>query len=150
MTAKEYLQQIRKLDIQIRNKKKELEVIQNQMTGVSSISYEKKEPTTSKSTLSPQEKYYPKYEKYSKSILADIAELVELKQKAIRLIDSIDDADCIDVLYKRYVLMKRWEVIAIEMDFSYPHIHRIHERALNLLNEKMIQNETLLCDKIVS
>ena len=143
MTAKEYLQQIRKLDIQIRNKKKELEVIQNQMTGASSISYEKKEPTTSKSTLSPQEKHYPKYEKYSKSILADIAELVELKQKAIRLIDSIDDADCIDVLYKRYVLMKRWEVIATEMNFSYPHIQRIHERALNLLNEKMIQNETL-------
>jgi len=150
MDAKEYLMQIRKLDIQIRNKKMELEAIRNRMTGVSSVSYEKKEPATSKSTLSPQEKYYPKYEKYSRSILADIAELVEMKKKAIRLIDSIDDADCIDVLYKRYVLMKKWELIAVEMGFSYPHIHRIHERALNMLNEKMIQNETLLCDKIVS
>jgi DNA-directed RNA polymerase specialized sigma subunit len=143
MTAKEYLQQIRKLDIQIRNKKKELEVIQNQMTGVSSISYEKKEPTTSKSTLSPQEKYYPKYEKYSKSILADIAELVELKQKAIRLIDSIDDADCIDVLYKRYVSCLSWKEIAREMNFNYSHIFRIHDNAIEKLNEKMRLNETL-------
>lgn len=143
MTAKEYLQQIRKLNSQIKNKKLELENLTYQMTGVKSISFDKKEPATSKSTLSPQEKYYPKYEKYSKSILVDIAKLVELKQEAIKLIDSIDDADCIDVLYKRYVLMKRWEVIAKEMYFSYPHIHRIHERALNLLNEKMIQNETL-------
>lgn len=143
MTAKEYLQQIRKLNSQIKNKKLELENLTYQMTGVKSISFDKKEPATSKSTLSPQEKYYPKYEKYSKSILVDIAKLVELKQEAIKLIDSIDDADCIDVLYKRYVLMKRWEVIAKEMNFSYPHIHRIHERALNLLNEKMIQNETL-------
>ena len=143
MTAKEYLQQIRKLDIQIRNKKKELEVIQNQMTGVKSISFDKKEPATSKSTLSPQEKYYPKYEKYSKSILVDIAKLVELKQEAIKLIDSIDDAQCIDVLYKRYVSCLSWKEIAREMNFNYSHIFRIHDNAIEKLNEKMRLNETL-------
>jgi len=135
MDAKEYLMQIRKLDIQIRNKKMELEAIRNRMTGVSSVSYEKKEPATSKSTLSPQEKYYPKYEKYSRSILADIAELVELKQQAMSLIDRIGDADCIDVLYRRYIHYQKWELIAVEMNFSYKWIHCIHQKALNLFDE---------------
>ncbi len=141
MTAKEYLMQIRKLDIQIRNKKKELEVIQYQMTGVSSISYEKKEPTTSKSTLSPQEKYYPKYEKYSKSILADITKLIDLKKEAIKLIDSIDDGDCVNLLYKRYINCLHWKGISKEMNYSYSHLKRLHKKALNLLNEKMSHNE---------
>lgn len=135
MTAKEYLMQIRKLDIQIRNKKKELEVIQNQMTGVKSISFDKKEPATSKSTLSPQEKYYPLYEKYEKSIKNDVDKLVHLKHEAMTLIDRIEDADCMDVLYRRYIHYQKWELIAVEMNFSYKWIHCIHQKALDLFDE---------------
>jgi hypothetical protein len=138
MTAKEYLMQIRKLDIQIRNKKKELEVIQNQMTGVKSISFDKKEPATSKSTLSPQEKYYPlnmrKYRKVNIKMILD--KLVHLKHEAMTLIDRIEDADCMDVLVSKvYVTIRSGKLIAVEMNFSYKWIHCIHQKALDLFDE---------------
>lgn len=135
MTAKEYLQQIRKLDIQIRNKQLELRRIELLMSGVKALDFEKKETAASKSSLSPQEKYYPLYEKYEKSIKNDVAKLVQLKHEAMTLIDRIEDADCMDVLYRRYIHYQKWELIAVEMNFSYKWIHCIHQKALDLFDE---------------
>ena len=42
MEAKEYLKQIKTLDIKIKNKSLELEDIENKMKGVTGISYEEK------------------------------------------------------------------------------------------------------------
>ena len=36
------------------------------------------------------------------------------------------------MLSKRYLLMKTWEQIAEEMDYSVVQIHRIHKKALEI------------------
>ena len=132
MTAKEYLQQIKKLDNQIKNKKLEREAVWNSMKGCSAINYDPKIGVSgTRNTKSPQERYYPLLERYEKEIEVDIARLVELKKEVIAVIDQIEDADEVNLLYMRYIQYMKWEEIAEKMKFSYKHVHRIHAKALN-------------------
>ena len=40
------------------------------------------------------------------------------------------------VLLKRYVLFQKWEKIAVDMDFYYQHVHRLHKKALSNIRIK--------------
>lgn len=135
MNAKEYLQQIRKLDLQIHNKQLEKEEIWNRMQGCAAISYEPKigAPGTP-NTKSPQEKYFPILERYEKEIAEDIDRLIDVKREVMAVIDSLDDPDEINLLYMRYLQYLKWEEIAYKMNFSYKHVHRIHGNALQSID----------------
>lgn len=131
MTAKEYLQQVKKLDSQIKNKKLEKEAIWNSMKGCSAISYEPKIGTSGTiNNKSPQEKYYPLLERYEKEIEVDIERLVKLKKEIIDVIDQLENGDEVNLLYMRYIQFLKWDDIAKKMNLSYQHVHRIHARAL--------------------
>lgn len=135
MTAKEYLQQIRKLNSQIKNKKLELENLTYQMTGSRSLSFSDKPPTVSKSIKSPQEKFIYKYLNYEREIKSDIAKLLDLKKEAMLIIDKIDDSNYVDLLYKRYIHCLHWKEIAYQMNFSMTHIFYLHRLALDKFDE---------------
>lgn len=131
MNAKEYLQRIRSLDKQIKNKKLEIEDIKNKMLGSVAISYEPKIGVSGAvNTKSPQEKYLCICIEYEEELAQDVDNLMLLKREAMRLIDQIDDADCIDLLYKRYFQFMKWEQIAVEKNYSYQGILKLHGRAL--------------------
>lgn len=134
MEAKEYLKRIKLLDIKIKNKSLELEDIQNRMTGLQGITYEEK-ISGSVNNKSPQEKMMYKYLAYKEELQENINELTEYKKQAMSLIDKIDNADCVDVLYKRYFQFKKWEQIAVEKNYSYQGICKIHGKALQMMNE---------------
>ena len=136
MNAKEYLQRIRSLDKQIKNKKLEIEDIRNKMRGSVAISYEPKIGVSgSVNTKSPQEKYLSICIEYEEELAQDIDNLMLLKREAMRLIDQIDDADCIDLLYKRYFQFMKWEEIAVEMKYAYRSIIRLHGKALHKMDK---------------
>lgn len=144
MTAKEYLQQIRKLDLQIQNKQLEKEDILNRMKGCAAISYDPKIGASgTPNTKSPQEKYYPILERYEKEIAVDIDRLIDVKREVMAVIDSLDDPDEINLLYKRYFQYLKWEEIALKMHFSYKWIHRIHGNALRSVDRILSVNKSI-------
>ena len=65
---------------------------------------------------------------------ADISRKIErflqLKHKIINEIQSLDNAVYVSILYKRYVEYKSLEEIAVEMNYSYRQIKRLHGLAL--------------------
>lgn len=134
MDAKEYLKRIKILDAKIKNKKLELEDIYNRMQGVPAISYEPK-IGGSVNSVAPQDKLMSKYMDYQQELESDINELISIKKEAIDLIYMLENADCVDVLYKRYFLFKKWEEIALEMNYTYRQVLRIHGRALIAFNK---------------
>lgn len=140
MTAKEYLMQIRKLNAQINHKKLELESIRNEMSGLKGISYDKKEALSSRSVLSPQEKYIHKYLSYECQIQKELTKLVELKENAIKLIDTIDDGILVELIYNRYIHCLNWKEISKRMNYSVDHLFKLHGKALNELNNKITVN----------
>lgn len=138
MTAKEYLQQIKKLDIQIRNKRLDLEDIWNRMKGVQAINYEPKEGVSgSPNVKSPQEKYYPLYEQYQKELESLLNESLNKKMEITRLVDSLDNPTYIDLLHRRYFQYENWKKISKGMGFSEPYIYQIHGDALREVKKKI-------------
>lgn len=148
MEAKEYLKRIKILDTKIRNKKLELEDIYSRMQGVTAISYEPK-ISGAVNNNAPQDRLMPKYIEYQKELEKDINELIVLRKNAICLIDKLENADCIRVLYERYVMYKKWEEIAIGMNYAYRTVLRIHGQALKDFTEILAHNVTLKHGNII-
>ncbi|MFV0344225.1 MAG: DUF1492 domain-containing protein [Anaerocolumna sp.] len=48
-----------------------------------------------------------------------------------RCIVQMDDGTECDVLHKRYIELKPWEKICVEINYSWMQTHRIHGNALN-------------------
>lgn len=63
-------------------------------------------------------------------IQKDIQELLILKNKIINEIQGLSNPVYIEILYKRYVEYKQFEEIAIEINYSYRQVLRIHGFAL--------------------
>ena len=76
-----------------------------------------------------------------------ISEQTYYTRKEIKkLIFEACDSDCIDLLYKRYFLNKKWEEIAVEMNYTFKWVSGgLHQRALSqvqkLLDERGVGNE---------
>lgn len=136
MYAKEYLSRIKLLDYRIRNKKIELEDIEYKMQGISSVKIGDKNGINSSSNIqSPQEKLIFKYFEYQKDLSKSIEELMNLKTEAMARIDKLDNADYVNLLYKRYFQYKKWEEIALEMNYAYRSIIRLHDKALHKMDK---------------
>lgn len=54
-----------------------------------------------------------------------------------RLIAVVDDPVLKLVLHKRYLCYQKWEQIAADLNYSWKQIHRLHNKALNIIVNKL-------------
>lgn len=128
MNAKEYLTQIKKLNVLIENKLTEVERLRDRAESVTACVGGEKVKSTSRSDN--MENTIIKLIDMSRAIEKEVDKLVELKTEATHVIDMLDKADEINLLYKRYIQFKTWEQIAEEMDYSLQGIYKMHGFAL--------------------
>lgn len=69
-------------------------------------------------------------------VTGKINELIDAKQRAMQIIEQLPDGPHKAVMYNRYILLKTWESIAINLNYSYRHVLRLRGDALNLLRKK--------------
>ena len=128
MEAKAYLSQVRKYDRLINNK---LETISSLRSLVTSVTIELKsdvvQTSGAKDTMAST---IDRIIDLEREIDADVDRLVNLKREVMSVIDKIKDPILIDILYKRYFHYEKWEEIAIEMNYSYRQVTRLHGQAL--------------------
>ena len=55
----------------------------------------------------------------------DIDNLVDLKREMVSVIKAVTDPEYQTILELRYLCFKSWEQIAVDMNYSIQHIHRI-------------------------
>ena len=60
----------------------------------------------------------------------DIDRLVDLKREIMGVIKAVPDVEYQTILEKRYLCFISWEQIAVDMNYSIQHIHRMHSKAL--------------------
>lgn len=60
----------------------------------------------------------------------DINALVELKREIMGVIKAVPNVEYQTLLEKRYLCFISWEQIAVDMNYSMQHIHRMHSAAL--------------------
>lgn len=63
-------------------------------------------------------------------IVAEIDRLVDLRQKIMTVITAVPDPAQRELLERRYIQLQSLERIAVEMNYSYVHVKRLHGWAL--------------------
>ena len=66
-----------------------------------------------------------------------IDQLIQVKGEIADAIAQVQDTRYRTLLTERYLCFRTWEQIAVDMNYSWKHIHRIHGEALIELEEKM-------------
>lgn len=130
MKAKEYLQQLQRLDTIISQKMVELEDLHLKVTSTGSIDYSKERVQTSPSGDAPFANMIARIADLEDEINAEIDRFVDEKHKIINQIQGLKNSDYISLLFKRYVEFKKFETIAVEMNFTYQYVLNMHGYAL--------------------
>lgn len=118
----------------INNKLVEIQQLRELACSISAINLEDKVQNT------------PNFDKIG-SKMAKIDELEEnldktidryvlVKNKIVSQIDSMEDENTYNILFSRYIQKKSFERIAIEMEYSWRQIIRLHGNALRQFEEK--------------
>ena len=141
MKAKEYLQQLQRLDTMINQKIKELGDLRLMSQSVGGIDYSKERVQSSPSGDAPFVKPVLRMIELEQEINAEIDRFVDEKHEIINQIQALQNQKHIDILYKHYVEFKRLEIVAVEMNFTYQYIVELHGTAFK---EFQLTHENLL------
>ena len=140
MKAKEYLQQLKRLDILIKQKSKEVNDLYLKSKSISSIDYSKERVRTSPSGEASFIKLIGRIVDLETEISQEINTFLQEKHKIINQIQELKNADYISLLYKCYVEYKSLEHICVEMNFSYDYIKHLHGCALKDFEDKILKS----------
>lgn len=135
MTVQEYLQQIKVLDTKIQQKQEQYRRLVEQASGSGGISYDKDVVQTSK-TGDRLERLIIQYVDLEKVIQEEQLHFEMMKHTIINQVQSLNEDRYMNVLFKRYVEYKSYELIAVEMSYSFDYVKELHRDALNFFKEK--------------
>ncbi len=128
MTAKEYLSQARYLDNRIASKREQIQNLNDLATKCTSTwSDMPRSQNTGRSRMADCVMAIIELEN---EISAEMARLIELKKEISETINDIDNDEYKTLLEKRYLCWLTWEKIAVDMNYSVQHVHRLHGNAL--------------------
>lgn len=130
MKAKEYLQQLQRLDTVIDQKIKELDDLKAMSTCIGGFDYSKERVQTSPSGDAPYTKTISRIIDLNEEINREIDNFVDKKHEIINQIQGLANTNHINLLFKRYIEYKRLEVISVEMNYTYQYTKELHGHAL--------------------
>lgn len=133
MQAKEFLKKIIHIDMMIDCKVEQIATLRASLTSTSCGSDNERVQTSLKGDKLADT--IAKIIELEELINNDIDMLTEYKLHAREMIEKLEDVVEKLVLYKRYFESKSFEQIAVECNYSWRHIHRIHGKALINLNK---------------
>ncbi len=142
MKAKNYLEQLQKLDTIIDQKILELKKVQSDLNRGMTIQYGVEKVQTNTLTEASFTRLVEKKIDLENEINLEIDSFVDKKHKIINQIQDLENYLYIIVLYKRYVEYKSHMQITQEMHYSIQHVQRLQQQALRAF-EKRFLNERM-------
>lgn len=128
MTAKEWLSQVRTLDQKINNRIEEIDRLRASLY-YKGINYDK-EPVSGGVPVSSAS-VVAKIVDYEKDLQEEIDAFIDLKKEILKKLDKLTDSDYVRLLYLRYFKFKKWEEIAVELNYTHRWVLSLHGRALH-------------------
>ena len=139
MTAKEFLSQARYLDMRINSKVEQIDSLNDLATKcTSTLTGMPHNPSPSTSLMADA---VCKIVDLQEDLGRDVQELVELKRRISTLIKSVPNHEQQTLLEKRYLCFQTWEKIAVDMSFSMQYAFRIHDKAMEEIEEFLQSGE---------
>lgn len=134
MTAKEYLQQIRIMDIKIKQRQQEYEELCKKRFCIGSFNYSSDRVQVSQDG-SGYTKIINKIVDLQTEINKEIDQFYDLKHRIIGEIQRLEKPEQIEILYRRYVIYQNFTQIAADMGYNYNWCCHIHGEALKSFTE---------------
>lgn len=135
MKAKEYLEQVTLLNEKINQKQLQYDELMQTATSTGAIRYDKEQVQTSISG-DKMGNIVSKYIDLQNEINNDIDYFINLQNKVINEIQALSNVKFIKILFMRYIQNKSLEKIAVELNYSYQYVRRLHGYALQSFTEK--------------
>lgn len=144
MTAREYLTQLRAIDLRIKKMREEAAALREMLTG-GGISYDKDQVLSSPTNA--QEIRLVRLLDLEKQISREIDAYSSKRASIIQQISQLDDIRFVTILTYRYVPDERGRVktlvqIARIMGYNYDYVRRMHGRALQAFQKNKSQKVT--------
>ena len=73
--------------------------------------------------------------------IQDTERLLSLKAEIKGLIDKLDNQTHRLILTERYINLKRWEDVAADNNYSWQHVHKLHNQALRSVEIVISESE---------
>lgn len=132
MTPKEYLQQAYVIHREINRTLAKIEGMRQSLYGRGTdYSNDGSKQTSKENSL---EKAICKIIDYESEANKKIDSLVDKKIEIEKVIAQLESQKLKEILERRYLLFEKWEQIAVAMDIDLRWIYRLHNKALNKLN----------------
>jgi seryl-tRNA synthetase len=126
--AKEYFAQIRKTDRLIQRLTDTVFTLRSNLTSIG-VNLNPDKVQSSRKTDQMAETI-AKIVDLESDINTRIDELIAMKQEAFAMISRVPDLDQQNILVGRYIQLKNWDDISIELNFSIQWVYEIHGKAL--------------------
>lgn len=124
MTAKQYLNRVRRIDKEITAL---LRLVQKTRESLETIT-QNYDSDGAQSTKNPHK--YDRLVELESLVDQKIDEQIQMKADILCTIMQLDDRRQRLVLMEYYIEMKTWEQVAVDLNYSYMHVTRIHGYAL--------------------
>ena len=135
MTAKEYLRQYERAEHKARRYREEYENESLLIDAIRSLSNNDGMPHGSNISRPTEEKALRLVDKRLRLIDAEV-EAMKIRQELFDFIDGIDGVEG-DVLFERYINLRKWEEVCVVMNYSWNGIHKVHRRALAIVEAEL-------------
>lgn len=142
MKTKEYLQQIQKIDVEIEHSIAELDSLKELSTTICAMDYSKPRVQGGGSGEASFVRAIDKICSLEQEINKQIDEYVDLRHKIICEIQSIQNVVYSEMLYKRYVEYKDYDVIARELGCTKHWVKHLHSKAIAAFDTKKAPKST--------
>jgi DNA-directed RNA polymerase specialized sigma24 family protein len=136
MTAKEFLRQYEHADRKVRRLEAEYHDELVMVDAIRSASDNDGMPHGSGISKPTEEKALRLADKHLRLINARL-EAVEKRQIVFDAINDIDGIEG-DLLFERYVKLRKWEEICVLLGYSWNGVHKAHRRALRMVEERVL------------
>ncbi len=130
MKAKEYLQQLRRMDTAINQKLREQQDLRALAAHVPAVGYAGDRVQGGRSGGAPYVDAVHRLLDLEAEINREIDTYADRKHEIIGQIQALGPPQYAEILYKRYVEFKSLEEIAGEMHYAYGYVRSLHGRAL--------------------
>ncbi|GHU75419.1 hypothetical protein AGMMS49992_19370 [Clostridia bacterium] len=127
-TVKTYLSQAFRIDQRIQSKLEQVESLKHLAAMANAALSDM--PRSPSPNLQPMESTIVKITDLQAEINNDIDMLVELKRDLVSLIRQVQNTEEQTLLEQRYLCFKKWEKIAVDMNYSVQHVFRLHDAAI--------------------
>ena len=137
ITAKEYLNQVRNLETKMKILKEEIDTLRELVVSTGAVQQQERVMSSGAQDRMAETicKINEKEEEWNELM----REFALTRAEVIISIQKLNNSDYEQILYKRYCQSKKWEEIALELNYSYQWVCKLHGRAL-LEIEKIINS----------